>query len=99
MTTNVSFELAKLLIQKGYDLHPDFKDSYPTIAEVVMWLYEKDKIWITSEPFIKSDDIVVYIYKIFKNGYVDTISRASTGFNSIDQSYEAGIEYVLKNLI
>ena len=73
--------------------------SAPTIAEVVMWLYEKHGIWITSEPFIKSDNVVVYIYKIFKNGYVDTISRASTGFNSIDQSYEAGIEYVLKNLI
>lgn len=121
MNTPVSFPIAKLLKEKGFNVktqkvfYPNGEEcdyypydnlgennSYfwrPTISDVVMWLYEKDKIWITSEPFIKSDDIVVYIYKIFKNGYVDTISRASTGFNSLDQSYEAAIEYTLNNLI
>ena len=36
MNEPVKFEIAKLLIQKGYDAHPDFKDSYPTIAEAAI---------------------------------------------------------------
>lgn len=70
----------------------------PTIADVVMWLYEKHKIWITSEPCIVHNGIT-NIYKIFKDDYLDTISRASKGYDSPTEAYEASIEYTLNNLI
>ena len=47
MNKEVNFEIAKLLKEKGFRLLPDFKSSYPTIAEVVMWLYEKHGVWIS----------------------------------------------------
>lgn len=95
MNTLVSFELAKLLIQKEYDLHPDFKDSYPTITEVVMWLYEKHGIWIgvqPNEPYI-DDDWCFTIFKDLKN------NNSREGYNSSTEAYEAAIEHTLKNLI
>lgn len=95
MTTPVSFELAKLLIQKEYDLHPDFKDSYPTITEVVMWLYEKHGIWIgvqPNEPYV-DDDWCFTIFKDLKN------NNSLEGYNSPTEAYEVAIEYTLKNLI
>lgn len=147
MTTNVSFELAKLLKEKGFKkeclfyynkqgelperwessgsstdtdvpiyleefeanfnspnlvgVHQigDVSCSAPTIAEVVMWLYEKYEVWISSEPFIKNDNSVVNIYKIFKEGIIDTISRGSLGYDSPTEAYEASIEYVLTKIL
>ena len=122
MIESVSFELAKLLKEKGYDRqtiniyldgvllslkaaisNSQFMTSRsytaPTISEVILWLYEVHNIWITAEPFTKSDNSVVYIYKIFKGSVVDTISRVSNGFRSLPRAYEAAIEYTLLNLI
>lgn len=72
--------------------------SAPTIAEVVMWMYEKHKIWIISEPCIVHNGIT-NIYKIFKDNYLDTISRASKGYNSPIEAYEAAIKYCLEKII
>ena len=83
-------------IEKDY---PQDFISAPTIATVVMWLDEKHGIWISSEPFIKNDNSVVNIYKIFKEGIIDTISRGSLGYDSPTEAYLAAIEYTLKNLI
>lgn len=147
MTTLVTFELAKLLKEKGFDIATrkyyehslteryNSEDGYSgpfgwkkgetilqegyhinnskfdnsnddwficstlTISEVVMWLYEKHGIWISSEPFIKNDNSVVNIYKIFKEGIIDTISRGSMGYNSPTEAYEVAIQYTLNNLI
>lgn len=131
MTTPVTFELAKLLKEKGFEQNHEvgiicriqntvnknyektraikqsdldnlwsvFNEVYPTIAEVLMWLYEKHKIWISSEPFIKNDNSVVNIYKIFKEGIIDTISRGSLGYDSPTKAYLAAIDYILNNLI
>lgn len=71
----------------------------PLISDVVMWLHVKHEIWISVTPFKKEDSTTVYIYTIFKNDYVDTVSRASTGCITINLAYEAAIEYCLKNLI
>jgi hypothetical protein len=111
MKTPVKFELAKLLKEKGFDKRSEpyrynkFGETTlleginaPTIAEVVMWLYEKHKIWITSEPCIIHNGIT-NIHKIFKDNYLDTISRASKGYNSPIEAYEAAIDYTLNNLI
>lgn len=93
MTEPVKFEIAKLLIQKGYDAHPDFKDSYPTIAEVVMGLYEKYGIWIE----------VVHRSKLWgfsiKNTRTDLFELERLEYSSLTEAYEAAIEYVLNKLI
>lgn len=78
---------------------PDGYYNRPTISDVLMWFYEKYEIWISVTPFKKKDNTTVYIYTIFKNDYVDTVSRASTGYTTINLAYEAAIEYCLKNLI
>ena len=108
MNTLVSFELAKLLIQKEYDLHPDFKDSYPTIAEVVMWIYEKYGIWISVDcdcyGILWYANLSVASEKNWDN--IDLrheIISASKKFpnehNSPTEAYEAAILYTLNNLI
>jgi hypothetical protein len=107
MNTPVSLELSKLLKEKGYPFElitvGEIKEvplNIPTVAEVVMWLYEKHGIWIVPEPFVKQEwETLTYIYKIYKNGYVDTVSRAFLSFNSPTEAYVAAIEYTLKNLI
>lgn len=67
----------------------------PTIAEVVMWLYEKHGIWIgvqPNEPYI-DDDWCFTIFKDLKN------NNSREGYNSSTEAYEAAIEHTLKNLI
>lgn len=63
--------------------------SAPTIAEVVMWLYEKHSIWIEVRKFL--------------NGgfYANTLKGKMLYMDkdSPTESYEAAIEYCLKNLL
>ena len=116
MNTPVSFELAKLLKEKGFDIptssfyfkngtkggeHSSFnwneKDSFncsaPTIAEVVMWLYEKHGIWVNVT--ISQEDGWEYI--IGNTITFDGLGYKSL-FNSPTEAYEAGIEYCLTKL-
>ena len=72
--------------------------SAPTIAEVVMWLYEKHKIWIFC------DKTIIWFWTIQKqtNEYIqqeDLDEKFSNSFNSPTEAYEAAIEFTLKNLI
>ena len=115
MNTPVSFELAKLLKEKGFDgnyFHYwnmvnhsgkwkvdtsiwEYTDDYieaPTIAEVVMWLYEKHEIWISVEA---SDDFTMFCFRVRKK----EVSRLSFNYNSPTEAYEAAIEYTLNNLL
>ena len=64
----------------------------PTIADVIMWLYEKHGIWISVEA---TDDFTMFYFRVRKK----EISRLSFNYNSPTEAYEAGIEYTLKNLI
>jgi len=97
MNKSVSFELAKLLKEKGFDepcpnlYYQPERCKKPTIADVVMWLYEKHNIWIVCFPtdggwsfdiFIKTDCI-----------------KSESFINSPTEAYEAGIEYILTKLI
>lgn len=67
-----------------------------TIAEVVMWLYEKHGIWV--EVYMDDDGTFGYlISKITKEGRVDSLLKRR--FNSPTEAYEAAIEYTLNNLI
>lgn len=78
--------------------------SAPTIAEVIMWLYEKHGIWIYSykvEPFVYEDipyPKYVWISKCDEK-FVDTDNGLAVNhYNSPIEAYEAAIEYTLNNL-
>lgn len=69
----------------------DTKITAPTIAEVVMWLYEKHGIWL-------------YVSKPYENGWVIhwqglDIYPTLICYNTPTEAYEAAIEYILNNLI
>lgn len=65
----------------------------PTIAEVVMWLYEKHGIWISCEPY----NVGRFKYLIIDES--NGSRKENTLYNSPKQAYESGINYVLNNLI
>lgn len=80
--------------------------SIPTIAEAVMWLYEKHGIWIQS-PFPynngKWEWIIFLLNEPLKDtdGYKNVMSlhHEPYKFSSPTEAYEAAIEYTLKDLI
>ena len=92
MNTLVSFELDKLLLSKNIDMPVN-----PTIADVVMWLYEKHGIWISSD-FSEVDESFTYKIHLINS---DNLPRIFTdcGYNSPTEAYEAAIIYTLNNLI
>lgn len=103
MNTSVNPKLAKLLKENGYRILPYFKSSYPTIADVVMWLYEEHGIWINvnitrygnfwCNIFLKEEcnDLDTKFNWEFINQLED--------FSSPAEVYEAAIEYSLKKLM
>lgn len=132
MITPISFELAKLLREKGFDrycrsgytekgdvyLHQggqefvknghgyyegsnynggEFYCSAPTVAQIIMWLYEKYGIWIYSFR-VKNYEEVKWYYTIETTEDILLYSPMLT-FNNPIEALEAGIEYVLTTLI
>ena len=137
MTEPVSFELAELLKEKGFEVpHPvaehwdiggkqyvikpyeegydelhseyppddaNFLGSAPTIAEVIMWLYEKHSLWLLAIPTVTGH----FAYKIVdvQLDPENTIERppykdvSAEDYNSPTEAYSAAIKYTLKNLI
>lgn len=148
MNTPVSFELAKLLKEKGFNnecsffysvmegeegkllpvtsslehvmeyskkgykffdestdktlIHQTLRNDYakgtvtaPTIAEVVMWIYNKHGIWVISKKVNGLNKWFAQIYKNNANDLCDTniINISPT------EAYTAAIEYTLKELI
>ena len=78
--------------------------SSPTIAEVVMWLYEKHGIWIVINPHKGEDDLGKPFMEFdpevwsFTNKCILHNTKLLY-FNSPIEAYEAAIEYVLNNLV
>ena len=84
--------------------------SAPTIAEVVMWFYEKDGVWIevttnnnpqVRKEFVSFDARVIHRdrnikFRVLMN---TQINKYTEPFNSPTEAYEAAVEYVLNNLI
>lgn len=119
MNTLVSFEISKLLKEKGFNelcSHLYFdkeqkkvtiqKVSYddtlssryyiaPTIAEVIMWLYEKHGIWID---VTLSRNKKQYTFMIQSVSF-DADKFLNEYYDSPIESYEAAIIYTLKNLL
>ena len=88
-------ELKKITVQKvSYD--DTLSSRYyiaPTIAEVIMWLYEKHGIWISVKLGYGHEYVVQSTQSPFSFIYSDGT------YNSPTEAYEAAIEYTLKNLI
>jgi hypothetical protein len=112
MKTPVKFELAKLLKEKGFDKRSEpyrynkFGETTlleginaPTIAEVVMWLYEKHGIWIdvSLNQFSKPNDLQWMYSIVFTKDC--TYSYSPKSYDSPTEAYDAAIEYVLNNLL
>lgn len=111
MNTPVSFLIAKLLNEKGIIFETKLyyssetkvtSVSYnefaaPTIADVVMWIYEKHGIWIISVPEGLSTTWAFSLFNI--NPEKGRIIFNSPSFDSPTEAYEAAIEYTLNNLI
>lgn len=95
MNKEVNFEIAKLLKEKGFILLPDFKSSYPTIAEVVMWFYEKHGIWISVQKYWDKGEFLGWEALIY---FSDGIHITKT-VNSPTEAYEVAIKHTLENKI
>jgi len=95
MNTPVNLETAELLKEKGFRILPNFESSYPTIAGVVMWIYENHNIWISVDRYIDSEQSPDYRYGsciYYDDHYY------GRGNENPTEAYEAAIFYVL-NLI
>lgn len=73
----------------------NLKECYnaPTIAEVVMWLYEKHGIWIYIKQGYKWEWYIETVANHPELKYYDGLEDSPT------EAYEAGIKYILENLI
>ena len=75
--------------------------SAPTIADVVMWLYEKHNIWIMVnnwyEHVLDNDDNILDKTHLF--AWFITGEAEERTFKSPTEAYEAAIEYTLTKLI
>ncbi len=120
MNTPVSFDIAKLLKEKGFDerlnyYYDSFGDigsskvkvnwneseellcSAPTIAEVVMWLYEKHGIWtVVNVNIMGSWYFEHFDLKEKRNAQ---FKPTDTHYDSSTEAYSQAILYTLKNLI
>ena len=127
MNTPVSFEIAKLLKEKGFDnesahyynekgemlfdaYYPSIQPTKPyvyydnpTIAEVVMWLYEKHGIWIqigVGNLFHKDKFyIIIKQHNVDRWDVTPLNNEKHSPYNTPTEAYEAAIEYALKELI
>ena len=118
MNTPISYELAKLLKEKGFNKPCRWymKDgvtlsdsnetndylitgyySAPTIAEVVMWLYENHGIWISVD-MVFEEHQTGFWYCIRESKDTDH-AITSDEYNTPTEAYEVAIQYCLKNLI
>lgn len=74
-----------------YDWNRFNSYSAPTIAEVVMWLYEKHGIWIAVDI---DGNKTFYSTVSFRHHIIEGLH-----YNSPIETYEAAIFYILKHLI
>ena len=72
--------------------------SAPTIAEVLMWLYEKHGIWIVSSYELNIENHQKEWFWVgIKDG--EEIAYQYKSFNSPAEAYESAITYILEDLI
>lgn len=123
MNTNVNFETAKLLKEKGFDkktnliyntegelsnIHFWVFCSAPTIAEVVMWLYEKHGIWVIVDCDCYGELWYARLSVASKENWDDldkrheiisAVRKFPNEHKLPTEAYEAAITYTLNKLI
>ena len=85
---NLPFNYNECFIKENWNHNP-YLFSAPTIAEVVMWLYEKRGIWIS----VNYDQETQWYYNIVHIS--EKGGNLVDKFNSLTEAYEAAIEYAL----
>ena len=107
----VSFETAKLLKEKGFDVdecevHYDPEDhtQYDITQQMAMkWLREEHNLVVSVEPEINTDSELdlFYVFKIFeiKNTLTRLIYNGYELCDSYEEACEAAIKYCLENLV
>jgi len=105
MNKPINYNLVQTLKEKDEIFDVISTLDYPTIADVVVWLYEKYEVWIFSYLL----GMKYFCYKIQKVQTKDTnlpfielVKDSITSdeiFDTLDESYEKAIEYCLNNLI
>lgn len=89
---NTAFKVGELFVS-DYKINTSCIYA-PTIAEVVMWLYEKREVWVSViKSFTKQD----FWCAITTNDKTYGINGCS--FNSPTEAYKTAIDYTLNNLI
>ena len=97
MNKPISYPLAKLLKEKGFDepcpnlYYQPERCKKPTIADVIMWLYEKYDIWIVVFPTEEN-----WTFDIFNK--IECV-KSESFIKSPTECYEKAIEYILTKLI
>lgn len=88
--------------------HPVRKLIAPTIAEVVMWLYEKHGIWINVDCDCYGELWYTKLSIASENNWdnidlrheiISATKKFPNEHNSPTEAYEAAIEYCLENLV
>lgn len=87
MNTPVSLEIDRLLIAKGIDMPVS-----TTLADVVMWLYEKRGVWISVKERKHTEEQTPFV------SYIGSM-RVTGRFSIPTEAYEIAVKYCLKNLI
>ena len=108
----VSFEIAKLLKEKGFDVDEcevyydplDHTQYDITLQMAMKWLREEHNLYVTSVPNGIGEDIFYpQVYKKFEWGWTVLDSSFNgfqdTEFSSPEEACEAAIKYCLENLI
>ena len=101
-------ELTKIWMQHGdgirgvvegkrdyYNRKGDVYTSLPTIAEVVMWLYDKHGIWIGVRP----RNEYKWKFDVYTKSITTVQNIQLAESNNPTEAYESAIEYTLNNLI
>lgn len=78
-----------------YNRKGDVYTSAPTIAEVVMWVYEKHEYWC----YTYTNGKMWYPCIQHKFGDMAVLSGKIGTYNSSIEAYEEAIKYTLNNLI
>lgn len=74
------------------------KDNVATIADIIMWLYEKYKIWIGVD--IQNNGKWFFnISDVPHTKLLNDNESSLTEFKSLTEAYEAAIEYFLRNKV
>ena len=98
-----SIRTAWYIDEVGYWTYPqnhnksNVKISAPTIAEIVMWIYEKHKIWISVDMVFEESQ--TGFWYCIRESKEDDIPVESKEYASPTEAYTEAITYVLNNLL